>query len=224
MHPLLLLLILVGAIKRKVIEYHKREELFLLSAVVVFFLIVLRYGTVHPYIGKRHMMPPVMLSLAWVGVAVFEVEHRVRKSSLIGKLTGGRNSSCKHVQWVLLILAVLVLLPKTLAPQRADKIPLKEAGIWIREHGPRDPVIMGEGQLVHVAFYGEGTFLDLPRNEDAYVYAKEKKVDFLVVNEKGIERSYPDLIRWLTADHFREEAVIGKPSGDYVIKIYSLKP
>jgi len=224
MHPLLLILILVGAIKRKGVEYHRREELFLLSAVVMFFLIVLRYGTFHPYMGKRHMLPPVMLSLAWVGVAIFEVEHRVRKSFLIGKFTGGRNTSCRSVHWVLLILVILVLLPKTLTSQRADKIPLKEAGIWIKEHGPRDPVIMGEGRLVHVAFYGEGTFLELSRNQDPYVYAKEKQVDFLIVNEKGIERSHPDLIRSLTSDHFCEEVVIGEPSGDYVIRIYSLKP
>jgi hypothetical protein len=224
MHPLLLILALVGAIRRKGIAYHKGEELFLLSSVVIFFLLVLRYGTFHPYIGKRYMMAQVMLCLPWVGVGVLEVEHRVRKSILIGKIAAGRKPSYRQVRSVLLIVVILILLPKTLTSHRADKIPLKEAGVWIKEHGPRDPVIMGDGQLVYVAFYGEGTFVELPQNQDPYLYAKERQVDFLIVNDKDMERLHPDLIRSLTADHFREEAVIGEPSGDYVIRIYSLKP
>jgi hypothetical protein len=125
--------------------------------------------------------------------------------------------------WFLMFLIVLLLLPKALAPQRAEKIPLKEAGLWIRQHGPMDPVIMTPNNLSRIAFYADGIFLEIPGNQDLVKYAKEKRVDFLALNKKDIGQDPLTLLESLKSEHFKEEVVIGKPSEPYEIKVYSVK-
>lgn len=223
MHPLLLILLLFGAIRRKEIQYRKREELFLLSLLAIFFLILAGYGNITFYIGTRHMIAPVILCLAWAGAGVFEVEYRMKHTPWLIRSRDNRGAVSRNMQWILLILIVLALLPKTLAPQRVEKIPIKEAGIWIGEHGPRDPVIMGHGSLARIAFYADGSFLEAPKGQDLFEYARENRVNFLAINEKEIERSHPYLIHSLSPEQFKEEIVIGKSSGPYVIRIYSVK-
>jgi 4-amino-4-deoxy-L-arabinose transferase-like glycosyltransferase len=224
MHPLLFILLLFGAIVRKHIQYHK-EELFLFSAVILLLLIILRYTTVvFPYIATRFMMAPVILCLAWAGVGIVEMEHRIRNTSLIPHLTRAKFIGFRYLQWALVVLIVFVLLPKALASQRAEKIPMKEAGIWIKEHGPKNPVIIGQKHLVwRVAFYANGTSIEMPSDHDLLKYAKEKRVNFLVVNEKKIDNSHLGLNRSFNPDYFKEEVEIGNPSGSYLIKIYSFK-
>ena len=223
MHPLLLILLLFGVIRRKEIQYQKREEFFLLSSLAIFFLILVGYGNITFYIGTRHLIAPVILCLAWAGVGVFEVEYRIRHTSWLTKSSDKRGARLRNMRWILLILIVLALLPKTLAPQRVEKIPIKEAGIWIGEHGPREPVIMGQGGLARIAFYADGTFLEVPRDKDLFEYAKKNRVNFLAINEKDIEQSHPHLMYSIDPEQFKEEAVIGKSSGPYVIRIYSVK-
>ena len=223
MHPLLLVLLLFGTIRRKKVQYHKIGELFLLCALAVLSLILVRYGTFYPYIGTRHMMACVMLCLPWAGAGVVEAEHRISNTFLMAKSTGARLASFRYLGWPLLVLIVLTLLPKTLVSQRVEKIPIKEAGIWMKEHGPTNPVIMGQGQLVRIAFYADGTFLQVPRDQDLFEYAKKNQVNFLAVKEKNIEKTHPGLSPSLNPEHFKEEVAVGRPSGPYLIRIYSVK-
>lgn len=224
MHPLLVILLLLGAVARRRIQYHKEKELFLLSAVAFLLLIILRYATTFfPYIGTRFMMAPAILCLGWVSVGILEIEHRIRDTSLIAHSIRAKLAGFRYFQWVLLALIVFALLPEALASQRVDKIPIKKAGIWIREHGPRNPVIIGQNQLAwRVAFYADGTSIGFPGNRDLFEYAQKNRVSFLVVNEKGAEEDHSDLCRSINPEHFREEVEIGDPSGSYVIKIYSI--
>ena len=223
MHPLLLILLLFGAIRRKKIQYQGKEEFFLLSVLAIFFLILVAYGTITFYIGTRHMIALVTLCLAWAGIGVFELEYRIRHTNWLPKSSQKSGAGFRNMRWILLILIVLALLPKTLAPQRVEKIPIKEAGIWIKEHGVRNPVVMTQGKLVRIAFYADGRFVEVPKDQDLFEYAKKNRVDFLVINEKDIEGAHPNLIHSLHSEQFKEEVVIGKSSGPYVIRIYSVK-
>jgi hypothetical protein len=223
MHPLLVFLLLFGVIMRRSIPYRKREELFLLSVLVILFFVVLRYGMATFYMGTRHMMAPVILCLAWVGVGVVEVEHRIRRTVLGPPSTVARRAISGSIGWILLILIVLSLLPKTLAPQRLDKVPMREAGVWIEEHGPTDPVVMTQAKLARLVFYANGTFVEIPRDRNLHEYARKQGVDFLAVNERDIERSHPGLIDSLDPQQFKKEVILGNPSGRYVIRIYSVK-
>lgn len=221
--PLLIIPLIFGVLKRKKIKYHKEEELFLLSVLVIFLFILARYGIINIYIGTRHMMIPALMCLAWVGAGIFELEYRIRHISWLAKSNATRIVGFRSVGWVLMILIVFLLLPQTLASQRAEKISIKEAGIWIREHAPKDPVIMGQDNLGRIAFYANGVFLGLPRNQDLFDYAKKNRVNFMAVDEKDIEQSHPGLMQSLNPERFKEEVVIRKSSPNSTIKIYSVK-
>jgi hypothetical protein len=223
LHPLLLVLLFFGVIKRKSIRYQSREEFFLLSVLVGLFFILLRYGTVTYYIGTRHMMVPAILSLPWAGAGVMEVEHRIRSAFLKGRTGFARILDARNMACFLIIAIVCILLPKTLAPQRVDKIPMKEAGLWIKEHGPSNPVIMAQGGWRRLVFYADGTFLEIPRGRDIYEYAKTQRVDFLAINEEDVETTHPGLIHSLNPWRFKKEVVLGEPPGPYVIRVYSVK-
>ncbi len=82
---------------------------------------------------------------------------------------------------------------------------------------------MGQGELARIGFYGDGTFLEIPRNEDLHESLKRGKVDFLAINEKNIEDTHPGLIDSLDSERFEKEVVLGMPSGQYVIIIYSVR-
>lgn len=223
MHPILFIILVFGVIKRKVVRYHKEEDLFLVSVLAMIVVVLFRYGTVTAYVGTRHMMAPVTLCLAWAGAGLVEVEHRIRNIFPIEKLTRPRIAGMTSIEWALVILIILALLPKTLASQRFEKRPIREAGVWIKENGPKSPVVMCQGGLARVAFYADGTFLEIPRDQDLFEYAKKSQATFLALNEKSIEKTHPGLIHALDQNQFREEITIGESSGPYVIRIYSVK-
>ncbi len=130
-----------------------------------------------------------------------------------------------NLRWILLTLIIFALIPKTFASQRTEKIPIKKAGIWMKEHGPGTPVIMTQGKLgKRISFYADGTFLEIPHNhQDLFKAARENRVKFLAINEKDYEEHYPGLIQSLNPEHFKKEVVIGNSSGRYVIRIYSVR-
>ncbi len=55
---------------------------------------------------------------------------------------------------IVLLVVALVLAAKTVKPQRLDKLPIKEAGLWIAAQGLRDPVIMAHDG--RIGFYAKG--------------------------------------------------------------------
>lgn len=224
LHPLLFILLLFGTIIRKKVQYKKSEEAFLLSVLAVFILISVRSGTTIYYIATRHMMVPTILSLAWVGAGIFELAYRAKKISLLEQLAPKKGFIIKNLHWVLLTLIVFSLIPKTIASQRTEKVPIKKAGLWIKGHGPRNPVIMTQRKLgSRIAFYADGTFLEIPRNQEPFEAARENGVTFLAINEKEHDKFYTGLIQSINPEQFKEEVIIGKPSGSYVIRIYSVR-
>jgi hypothetical protein len=222
-HPVLIIPLFFGVFRRRKIEYRKEEELFLLSVLAIFFLLLVRYGTIRAYIGTRHMIIPALACFPWVGAGVSELGYRIRNIFSPEKPNNKGNIFLRNSGWFLMVLIVLLVLPKTLASQRAEKIPIKEAGIWIKKHGPKDAVIMAQDDLARIAFYANATFLNMPRDQNPLAYAREKRVNFIAVNQKNIDQSYPGLKESLNLEYLKKEIVIGKSSGSYVISIYSIR-
>lgn len=225
LHPLLFILLVFGAIKRKKVHYRKDEERFLLSVWAIFILISVQNGIANTYIGTRHMMVPAILSLAWVGAGVLELDYRISKTSFMVRLVDTRAALLGNLRWILLGLFILALLPKTISSQRTEKLPIKKAGIWMKEHGPKNPVIMSQRGLGgRIAFYADGTSVEIPHNQkNLFEAATKNRVKFLAINEKNSEMRYPGLLDSLNPEQFKEEVVIGNPSRRYVIRIYSVR-
>jgi len=223
MHLLVLLLFLFGVFGRRKIEYRKKKELFLASVAAVFVLVLVRYGSIYVCISTRHVIIPVILCLGWAGAGVVEIENRFKHFLLKKGGAGTKIAQFSWFRWALLLLILLALLPMTLASQRLDKISMREAGAWIKENGPSTPVILGDAGLARVGFYAEGRFLEIPVGEDLFEYARAQGVDFLVVNDRSIGPSHPDLVDLLDSRHFREKVVIGDFSESHVIRIYGFE-
>lgn len=89
---------------------------------------------------------------------------------------------------LLLILILAVILPKTLKPQRYERLTEKWAGMWIRNQ-------FGKGMTIfttvpRIAYYadGEGEHIDLSKNKFDRIKASmvEKKALYLAIQEEEI--------------------------------------
>jgi hypothetical protein len=87
------------------------------------------------------------------------------------------------VQLIVLMIVVSVLLPKTLKPQRLDKLGIKKAGQWVREHSRKPlPVILGMSP--RSAYYAGGKHIQMENINETLVLARAKNVDFILITQK----------------------------------------
>ena len=210
-HPLLLIFLLFGLVKRKTIPYQKREEFFLASFLgihlfVLYFMAanysVFREGhIVASSFSSRHVLPLVVISFFWMSMGIWEVRERIYKW-----IVSKRDAVCslnlsRRVLVVILAVIALSILPKTLKPQEVDKLGGKIAGIWIKENsGKEAPIIMTN--MPQVAYYAMGTPIRLPKTSCKKIAGPEKivgsakrKADYLVINCRDIEKWSPNLLK-----------------------------
>jgi hypothetical protein len=85
-----------------------------------------------------------------------------------------------------LIIIISVLLPKTLKPQRSDKLGIKKAGQWIREnsHKPHPAIL---SVLARSAYYAGGKYVPLESIDNVLTMVRVKKVDYILMMQKEYE-------------------------------------
>ena len=156
-HILLMMLFLFGLYRRFRSPGWSRPEVFLGVFWGLYLFVLWRHFVTYGYVSYRHFMPLVALSLPFAAFGLMET------SSLIArKLATWRSFLADPSQKVLACLIILVLLIlsfKAMKPQRADKMPLREAGSYIKEQGMSNPLIMSTDP--RVAFYAEGRALPI---------------------------------------------------------------
>jgi hypothetical protein len=80
------------------------------------------------------------------------------------------------------MIIVSVLLPKTLKPQRFDKLGIKEVGQWIRENSNKpSPAILSVS--ARNAYYAGGTHVQMESN-NAISEVRAKKVDYVLITHR----------------------------------------
>jgi len=104
------------------------------------------------------------------------------------------NRKSKFSLAILLILVLAIILPKTLKPQRYERLPEKWAGTWIKnEYGRGRPIFT---TIHRVAYYADGKYeyLDFKRDklDKVKTLMVEKKALYLVI--RGRETiEYPEV-------------------------------
>ncbi len=204
-HPLLLIFLLFGLVKRKTIPYHKREEFFLASFLgihlfVIYFMAanysIFREGhIVASSFSGRHVLPLVVISFFWMSMGIGEVRERIYEW-IVSKRDGIFSLNLyRRVLVVIVAVIALLILPKTLKPQGVDKLGGKIAGIWIKENfGKKAPVIMTN--MPQVAYYAMGNPIKLPETScEKIVRSAKRKADYLVINCRDIEKWSPNLLK-----------------------------
>ena len=186
-HPFLFVLLIIGVIKwtrvRKV-----RYFGFYIASIIVFYLLVfyrlnLAYAPAFQYPSRRHLIPLVIPAIFCVGIGVYATGSWIHEKFQFDKLKSGLRGRLRNVwiaQLLILIIIISVLLPKTLKPQRSDKLGIKKAGQWIRENSHiQSPAILSDS--FRNAYYAGGKHVHIERIEQAINLAREKKADYMLI-------------------------------------------
>jgi hypothetical protein len=199
-HYLYLFLLAIGLFK-SISSGFKSGEKFLMSFFilhyVVLFLLILnltpwsREGTGQiDYFSGRHVLPLLLFSIYWVGkgaLATYNwVYEKMESKRILFRLKPERKSK---VLWAaLLILVLAIVLPKTLKPQRYERLSEKWAGTWIKNR-------YGEGITIfttmpRVAYYADGKYerIDLEKDKFDEIKASmaEKGALYLAIRPREI--------------------------------------
>jgi hypothetical protein len=141
-------------------------------------------------LSGRHILPLLLISIYWVGegflITYNWVFKKLESRHLLLRLES--NTKSKFILITLLILALAVVLPKTLKPQRYERLPEKWAGIWIKNQ-------YGKGMTIfttvdRVAYYADGNYghIDLKKDklDNVKTLMAEKKALYLVIRGREI--------------------------------------
>ncbi|MFB0527509.1 MAG: ArnT family glycosyltransferase [bacterium] len=153
-------------LKRKSVPY-KKEEIFLCSFVI---LAILQYSlySVH----NRFFTFLLPLLIAWTVVGFFELEK------IIGRRWG-------NYLFLFLVLPSIFYFSYKSVTKKYD-LEHKEAGIWLKNNAEKFSVIMS--RKPYAAFYSGNLIASIPEGyyEQVTIYAKKRKADYLVIDERYI--------------------------------------
>lgn len=219
----LFLLFLFGLIKRRVINY--RQDEFLLFAIYsVFVMVFFLYLNASNYLSTRHPFPLVVPSLIWVGVGFVELKERVILW-LKGRDFPLRDQALRWVVPILVIVICTSLLSMAWVPNRRDKLELKEIGLWLRDHGYANSIIIGQHEFSRLAFYANGEFIYLPKGnyQDIVRFAREKKARLLVVNKETIEDFAPHFFDMVSPRDLQQIDIPGIATPHYATTVFQVE-
>ncbi|GAX61888.1 membrane protein [Candidatus Scalindua japonica] len=193
-HPFLFIFFIIGVINWSRIKKAQFFGLYLAS-VIAFYLVVLYrlnivniavYNNIYQYPSRRHLMPIVIPAIICVGIGVYATGIWVQKKYQSNSMIAGFKELLKSVwimQLIVLMIVISVLLPKTLKPQRFDKLGIKNAGQWVKgnSHKP-SPLIVSTS--VRNAYYAGGGHIQIGNINNTLSLAKEKKVDYILLTQR----------------------------------------
>ena len=204
-HPLYIFLLIIGLFK-SFFSRLKPGEGFLLSFCPlhygVLFLMVLnttQWGAdqaVQEYqFSGRHVLPLLLVSIYWVGEGALTVYHWLHEKVGTKHLfpRSGLERKSILIMTLILILILAVVLPKTLKPQRYERLPEKWAGTWIKNQSGKGVTIFTT--VPRVAYYADGGYEYIDFDKDKWDNMKTsmagKRAPYLVLREKEIN-NFPE--------------------------------
>ena len=142
--------------------------------------------------------------------------------------TKGFHVRDRVIRWVtpfLLLIICVPLLTMALAPNRKDKLELKEIGVWLREHGYAHSIIVGQGEFFRLAFYADGELIKLSKGnyQDIISFAKEKNANLLVINKKTIDHLSPGFLEKVSSLDLQRINIPGIKTPKYATTVFLIR-
>ena len=205
--PLLLVLMFVGFGRKVSTGFSAGDGLFFLLWIIhcaVLFLLMLNLtdwgGDKDSWVlffSGRHVLPLLLVSVYWIGEGFVTIHQWVsgRAASFMRfrHMEPGRRSFVTLM--ILLALVLATMLPKTLKPQRVEKLPEKWAGIWIRDQSGTGSLIFTT--LPRVPYYADGVWeaVDPAKDRLDHVLAEmvKKNATYFVIDGEEADR-FPELV------------------------------
>ncbi len=193
-HPLLFLFLLIRISKSRGITRFDKGDWFILSFYFLYlsilYLLILNVG----YISRRHCLPLVAIGLFWAAIGIQESQNSIVQK--VSKSNRWAHLSSRRIFVTIMALTLVILLPKTLRPQRSDKIWMKRAGIWIAKSSLPEPKIMSDDP--RVAHYAGGVNIAIPHGktlQEIESLAREEGVEFVVLHGEQFGKRGPDSLQ-----------------------------
>jgi hypothetical protein len=142
------------------------------------------------HLSGRHGLPLLLISIFWVGqgfMAIHQwISKKIESHPLMQRIDSKKRPLIIFI--VLLVLLLAIVLPKTLKPQRYERLSEKWAGIWIKNQSGQGTTIFTTAP--RVAYYAEGgcEYIDFKKTEIEKMMRlmEEKKGVYLVIREKEV--------------------------------------
>ena len=188
----LIVLIGLGFWRRKK-EGFVSSDKYLLYVFAVLFLMSILYARQLYYFSTRHGLTLVLPCLFFAGHGLgFIVETFSRESN---RLTSGWTLIKKYPLHILTILFIIIFLSQGISFKRTEKFNQKEIGLWLKEKGFEDSVIMGPKNLLRLAFYADGKFLEMPDSYEKAVDSIQRNgVKIVVIDSCTIDQDCPGFL------------------------------
>jgi len=160
-NPFLFILFLFGLTKK----FQEKKFLYYIGSFLAVFFI--GYAMFHP--GRRYLVGWVPVTLFIAGFGVSNLNDWLKKTSFLKKKV--------NFIWIITVIFIFIMLPKTFASIRPEAEQWKKAGTWIKKHFIGVPKVMCDS--VRVVFYSGGEYIVFDEN-------KFYEVDY-IVTEKEID-------------------------------------
>jgi len=203
---------------------YKTDEFLLITIYTIFFVAFLIHLNKTNYFTARYAFPLVVPSLIWSGVGFVELKERIIR------WMKPRDFLLKNyvVRWItplLLLLICVPLLAMALAPQRKDKLELKEIGLWLKHNSYAHSIIVGQNEFNRLAFYAEGEFAELSKGnyQNIIRFTREKKARLLVINQKTIGQLSPVFLEEISPRDLQRIDIPGIKTPKYATTVFLIK-
>jgi hypothetical protein len=142
------------------------------------------------YLSGRHVLPLLFIAIFWVGEGFMTIHQWISKKiesrSLMLRIDPKRKPSIIFA--VLLVVLLAIVLPKTLKPQRYERLPEKWAGIWIENQFGKGVTLFTT--VPRVAYYADGNYeyIDFKKDRLDKIKASmsEKRALYLAIREREV--------------------------------------
>lgn len=194
-HPVFLLLLPFGVIRRKRLKGFKTGEGYILSYILFRITEVVFFAG----ITNRYFYAFIPMALCWAGTGFWEIDCRLQEKFKykILSVCGGRIS---RFSIIILVVVMAICLPKGLRPIREHRAIQREVGYWLRENaGQKEFIVVAPSP--QESFHAGAKWYKLEGKTYAEVInnAREKGADFIII-DRSIDKICPDFKDSVKAD------------------------
>jgi hypothetical protein len=196
---LLIILILLGLWKRKREGFESPDFYLLYTFAALFGLSVFFTWRIF-YLSTRHGLTLVLLCLFFAGHGLYFINDILSKG--FNRFTSRWIVIKRYLFHLITFLFIIIFLIYGISFKKDDKYFQKEIGLWLKEKGYQNASIMGPKRFLRIAFYGDGTFLEMPDSwEKVADSIQRNQVKIVVVDSCTIDQDCPGFpANWSKAD------------------------
>lgn len=198
---LLIILIFLGLWKRKK-DGFGTSDWYLLFMFAALFVMSVFYTRQTYYFSTRHGLTLVLPSLFFAGHGLDFMAKTFHNG--LNRFTSGWLFVRKYLLHIITIFLIVVFLVQGISFKRTEKFIQKEIGLWLKEKGGQGSVIMGPKNLLRLAFYADGKFLEIPDSWEKIADSiRQNRVRIVVIDPCTIDQDCSGfLANWSQAGLF----------------------